>query len=65
MDTLTAWRYIFDRWNCNRWQSLPDDVKTALGLHCKIGVCHGSLVTRTGASGMDEFIQRVNSRKEK
>jgi hypothetical protein len=62
MTTESAWQYVFSHWGCPQWQPLPPEVKSALRLHGKMGVCHYSLVTRTGAQGMDEFVHRVNSK---
>ena len=58
-----AWRFIFDNWHTSTWQALPQGIKLTLGLHSAIGLCSGMLVTRTGANGSQEFINRLNSKK--
>lgn len=60
-----AWRFIFDAWTCAEWRPLPREIKILLALPESIGVCSGQLVTRTGALGMIEFINRMNNRKDK
>jgi len=57
-----AWKFIFESWNCVEWKPLPQSVKLTLNLHSAIGVCSGMLVTRTGANGSQEFINRLNSK---
>ena len=58
-----AWKFIFDSWHCNDWRPIPQNIKLTLSLHNQIGMCNGMLVTRTGASGSQEFINRLNSKK--
>jgi len=57
-----AWSFIFSNWHCTQWSSLPQGIKLTLGLHSAIGICSGMLVTRTGANGSQEFINRLNSK---
>lgn len=57
-----AWRFIFDNWHTTIWISLPQGIKNTLALHPAIGLCSGMLVTRTGANGSQEFINRLNSK---
>ena len=57
-----AWAFIFQSWQCSEWKALPREVKSVLALPDSIGVCSGQLVTRTGAHGMIEFINRMNRR---
>lgn len=60
-----AWAFILEAWHCNEWRPLPQNIKAILALPESIGVCSGQLVTRTGALGMIEFINRMNNRKDK
>jgi len=55
-----AWAYIFNAWHCVQWQPLPSGIKSTLCLPPVIGVCSGTLVTRTGAKGQTEFIAWMN-----
>ena len=57
-----AWKFILDNWNTPTWKALPQGIKLTLGLHSAIGVCSGMLITRTGASGSQDFISRLNSK---
>lgn len=58
----SAWQYIFSNWGCVEWRPLPSTIKKTLGLHNSIGLCSSMLITRTGASGLNEFISRINSK---
>ena len=57
---LNAYAYIFQNWACSTWQAIPQGIKLTLVLHGSLGMCNGQLVTRAGAQGMSEFIQRMN-----
>ena len=57
-----AWKFILDNWNTPTWKALPQGIKLTLGLHSAIGVCSGMLITRTGANGSNDFINRLNSK---
>ena len=57
-----AWKFILDSWNTSTWKALPQGIKLTLGLHSAIGVCSGMLITRTGANGSNDFINRLNSK---
>lgn len=58
-----AWAFIFNKWNCSEWIPLPREIKAILALPDSIGVCSNQLVTRTGAKGMIDFINRMNNRR--
>jgi hypothetical protein len=63
MSNIQAWEYILNNWNCVTWNPIPQNVKDALHLDARLGLCSGMLVTRTGSLGMSEFINRMNSKK--
>ena len=46
----------------SKWEPLPQGIKSTLGLHSAIGVCSGMLITRTGANGSNDFINRLNNK---
>ena len=60
-----AWRFVLQAMlaSGNTWQSLPESVKRTTGLHMSIGVCSGMLVTRVGANGSQDFVNRMNSKR--
>ena len=63
MSDIQAWKEIFNHWGGNDWQPIPIEVQKVLNLDSRLGMCHFSLVTRTGANGMNEFIERMNSKR--
>jgi len=60
MSSTAAWGWIFAHWHTPVWKPIPQDVKDALGLDGRLGVYGGMLVSRAGASGMSEFVARLN-----
>lgn len=63
MSTIQAWQEIFHSWGGKDWKPIPENIRVILNLDSRLGMCHFSLVTRTGANGMNEFIERLNSKK--
>ena len=63
MSTMQAWQEIFHSWGGNEWKPIPIEVQKVLNLDYRLGMCHFSLVTRTGANGMNEFIERMNAKR--
>ena len=63
MSTMQAWNEIFQVWGGNDWKPIPTEIQKILNLDSRLGMCHFSLVTRTGANGMNEFIERMNSKR--
>ena len=62
MTTFLAWQWIFNNWGNPNWIPIPVDVRDILNLDSRLGICHFSLVTKIGAQGMNEFIERLNSK---
>lgn len=60
-----AWRTVLNAMLSSglTWAALPAEAKRVLGIHQSLGVCSGMLVTRVGASGLNEFIHRLNRRQ--
>lgn len=62
MEYIQAWKWITDHWGCASWMGIREDVRTAIGLDARVGMCHGQLVTQQAARGMQVFINNINNR---
>lgn len=62
MTNLDAWHALFRLWHCPEWTPIPEAIREALRLDTRLGMFRGSLVTRAGAAGIEEFIKRMNKR---
>ena len=65
MSEFQAWQEIFHSWGGNEWKPIPIEIIGILRLDSRLGMCHFSLVTKIGAQGMNEFIERLNSKSLK
>jgi hypothetical protein len=63
MSNMDAWQFIINNWNCKEWTPIPQNVKDTLHLDSRLGFCGGMLVSKQGSQGMQEFIDRMNSKK--
>jgi len=61
---MSAWEYITQNWGCPNWTAIPSWVRAELNLPPALGMCSGMLVTRVGASGLTEFINKLNRRRD-
>jgi hypothetical protein len=57
----SGWDWIRQNWYSAQWLPVPEWVKSELKLHPAIGVCGGNFVTKVAATGINEFVQRLNS----
>lgn len=64
MSQMDAWSKVIELWNTPVWTPLPSDVRESLHFDSRIGVCSGMLVSKAGASGIHEFIHRINAKKK-
>ena len=57
---MSAWEYITCNWGSPNWTAIPAWVRAELNLHPALGMCGGMLITRVGAGGLTEFINKLN-----
>jgi len=55
-----AWRFVLQNMGSAIWMPIPKEICLILGFHHSLGMLGGMLVTRAGAQGVSEFIQRMN-----
>jgi len=60
MTFYECWQWLFAHWYCSVWQPIPGYIQFTLKLDSRMGMCHGQLVSKVGAQGIDEFVHRMN-----
>jgi len=59
---IACWKKLTSAWHCNSWTSIPEEIQSVLKFDTRLGMFNGMLVTKAGASGIEEFVKRMNSR---
>lgn len=60
MSPLDAWHKLFSL-SSSDWQRIPEDVRIALDLDSRLGICAGMLCTYPAYTGTTRFVNRLNS----
>lgn len=60
MSTIQAWQWIFANWGGKTWKQIPLEIQKVLNLDSRLGVCNFSLVSKTGAKGIETCVNWLN-----